>query len=72
MINSLKPSKTMQIERVLQELEDKANLIREEVRCISDENLCLFADWLANNELQTVSRFIEAKAYDESLEDDSF
>ena len=46
--------------------------LRAEIESISDDDLLLFADWLANNELQTVKGFIEAKAYDESREDESF
>jgi len=46
--------------------------LRSELEAISDDDLLLFADWLANNELQTVKGFIEAKAYDESRENESF
>ena len=54
------------------EQEGKVKDLRTELAGISDCDLLLFADWLANNELQTVTGFIEAKAYDESREDDSF
>jgi hypothetical protein len=68
----MKKQTTKQIEHEMQQIEDKADAIRASISVISDEDICLFADWLANNELQSVSEFICDKAYYESLEPETF
>lgn len=65
-------SKIYETEIEMQKYFDKIKFIRNEIRCISDANLYLFSDWLANNELATVTEFIEAKADIERDEKDTF
>jgi hypothetical protein len=68
----MKRQTTKQIEYAQRQVEDKADTIRKSINLISDEDICLFSDWLANNELQSVSEFICEKAYNESLEPETF
>ena len=63
---------TAQIECDIQEMKAKASKIRAEIEDLSDADLVSFADWLANNELSTITEFIEAKAYDQSREPETF
>lgn len=44
---------------------DKVSALRDELDSISDEDLTLFADCIFNDELQSVSSFVEMKASQE-------
>jgi hypothetical protein len=68
----MKSSKTMKIEKQQQIFEDKVKVLRKQLVDVSDEDLMLFSDWLDNNELCTITRFIESKAYDQSCEPETF
>ena len=65
-------SKESKIEAGFIEFDNKVKALRDELANITDGDLLLFSDWLANNELSTVTEFIEAKAYDESREKETF
>ena len=60
------------IECKMQECENRAKEIREDIESKSDQELCAFADWVFNNHISTVSEFIEEKADDQSREPETF
>jgi hypothetical protein len=66
------PKTTRQIDRAMQLADDRAEAVRKEIGEISDYTLLLFQDWVMNNEIANITEFIEAKAYDQSLEPESF
>ena len=54
-----------QIEWEIQKTEAEAAKIRSSLSDISDEDLVLFAEWLARTEGLSVTQLIEFRAYDE-------
>jgi hypothetical protein len=65
-------SKESKVEAGFIEFDNKVKALRDQLANITDEDLLLFSDWLASNELATITEFIEAKAYDESRESETF
>ena len=65
-------SKTKKIEAGFIEFDNKVQALRSELSNITDEDLLLFSEWLYNSKLSTLTEFIEAKAYDQSLEPETF
>jgi cell fate (sporulation/competence/biofilm development) regulator YmcA (YheA/YmcA/DUF963 family) len=54
------------------EQESEIKDLRAEIELISDCDLLLFRDRIFNQNLQSITQFIEAKAYDESREKETF
>ena len=65
-------SKTKKIEAGFIQFDSKVEALRNELLNITDEDLVLFSEWLYNSELSTLREFIEAKAYDQSCEPETF
>ena len=56
------------IESKLQQMEDRADLIKEVFTALSDSEICAFEDWIYRNEDETLMEFIENRVYDELRE----
>ena len=58
------------IEYEIQQCQDRADAIRDEISTLSDQCLCAFADWVEREEGETVAEYIDSLAARGSHEDE--